>query len=88
MNGGGGSTVTSETIYEVFFDLEENLCQRYPALTPFTVRREKFGEVVNLLHRINSKNMRKKGVRHSDNVYTDKRGNVHIRREAKNDNWY
>ena len=52
------------------------------------VRREKFGEVVKLLQRINAKNLREKGVRNTDTVYKDKRGNVHIRREAKNDNWY
>ena len=57
-------------------------------MTPFMVRREKFGEVVKLLHRINAKNMREKGVRKTDSMYKDKRGNIHIRREAKNDNWY
>ena len=57
-------------------------------MTPFAVRREKFGEVVKLLHRINDKNRREKGVRNTDKIYKDNRGNVHIRREAKNDNWY
>ena len=64
------------------------MCQRYVALTPFMVRREKVGEVFLLIKRINTKNMREKGVRHNDKVWTDKKGNVHIRREAKNDNWY
>lgn len=76
------------SIYDVFFDLEDNLCQRYTALTPFAVRREKFGEVVLLVNRINAKNLRDKGVQHTDKVWTDKRGNVHIRRKAQNDNWY
>lgn len=89
MNGGSGNnTVTNATLYEVFFDLEDNLCQRYPALTPFVVRREKFGEVVKLLQRVNAKHRREKGVGNTDKVYRDKRGNTHIRREAKNDNWY
>ena len=72
----------------MFFDLEDNLCQRYTALTPFAVRREKFGEVVLLVNRINKKNLREKGVKNTDKVWTDKRGNVHIRRPAMNDNWY
>lgn len=76
------------SLYEVFFDLEDNLCQRYTALTPFIVRREKFGEVVKLLHRINARHMREKGVMKNDKMWKDKRGNIHIRREAKNDNWY
>jgi hypothetical protein len=57
-------------------------------LTPFIVRREKFGEVVKLLQWINSTNLKKKGVQNNDQVWKDKKGNVHIRREAKNDNWY
>ena len=75
-------------MYELFFDLEDNLCQRYPALTPFIVRREKFGEVVKLLQRITNRHRREKGAQKTDKVWTDKRGNTHIRREAKNDNWY
>ena len=75
-------------MYETFFDLEDNLCQRYTALTPFIVRREKFGEVALLVKRINNKNLRDKGIKANDQVWTDHKGNVHIRREAKNDNWY
>ena len=57
-------------------------------LNPFMVRREKVGEVFLLVKRINHKNQREKGVRTNDKVWKDKRGNVHIRREAKNDNWW
>ena len=72
----------------MFFDLEDNLCQRYTGLSPFQVRREKVGEVFLLVNRINRKNMKEKGVRHNDKVWQDHKGNIHIRREAKNDNWY
>lgn len=58
------------------------------ALTPFAVRKEKVGEVILLVNRINRKQLRDKGVKHADKVWKDKRGNVHIRREAKNDNWW
>ncbi len=64
------------------------MCQKYPALTPFMVRREKFGEVVKLLQWINSKNLKDKGVKNNDKVWTDKNGDIHIRRQAQNDNWY
>jgi len=33
---------------------------KYPALTPFVVRKEKFGEVILLVNRINRKNRREK----------------------------
>lgn len=72
----------------MFFDMNETLCQRYQALTPFIVRRERFGEVILLVKRINEKSYREKGGRKGDVVTYDKKGNKHIRREAKNDNWY
>ena len=68
--------------------MEESLCERYTALTPFVIRREKVGEVALLINRVNRKNLHKKGIRQNDKVWTDSKGNVHIRREAKNDNWY
>lgn len=61
---------------------------RYHGLNPFQVRKEKVGEVFKLVMRINTRNAREKGYQAHDKVYTDKRGNVHIRRQAKNDNWY
>lgn len=85
---GSSEDAAAISLYELFFELEENLCKRYPALTPFAVRREKFGEVVKVLQRINAKSRKEQGAQRSDQVWKDKRGNIHIRREAKNDNWY
>ena len=75
-------------MYEVFFDLEDNLCVKYPALTPFAVRREKFGEVVKLVQRIKAKNRVKQGIKNTDQVIRYANGDVHIRRPAQNDDWY
>ena len=61
---------------------------RYHGLTPFMVRREKVGEVFLLIKRINIRHNREKGIEAHDQVYVDKRGNTHIRRPAKNDNWW
>jgi hypothetical protein len=72
----------------MFFELSDSLCQKYTALTPFMVRREKFGEVVKLLGWINSSSRRKSGMGKTDTSWRDKRGNLHIRRQAQNDNWY
>ena len=72
----------------MFFELEDNLCQRYKSLNPFQIRKEKSGEVFLLIRRINDHNARKKGVAPSDTVWQDKAGNTHIRRKATNDSWY
>ncbi|WP_298535767.1 hypothetical protein [uncultured Methanobrevibacter sp.] len=68
--------------------MEDNLCQRYTALSPFDVRKEKLGEVLLLVKRINEKSARSQGVKHNDQVVRYKNGDIHIRRKAQNDNWY
>lgn len=88
MNGGGENDTTTVSLYELFFELEDNLCHRYSGLNPFIIRKEKISEVFLLVKRINRMNQRKKGIRKHDKVYTDSKGNVHIRRKAMNDNWY
>jgi hypothetical protein len=57
-------------------------------LDPFRVRREKVGEVFLLVNRINRKNNREKGIKSTDKIWTDNKGNTHIRRKATNDDWY
>ena len=70
----------------MLFDLTDNLCQRYPALTPFDVRRERAGEVMLLVRRLNDKMARDNGttgnVAPRGNIRRDARGNIHIRRPA------
>lgn len=87
MNG-SGDNATAVSIYELFFELEDNLCKRYSGLNPFLVRREKVGEVFLLVKRINARNRREKGIRNDDQIYYDSKGNKHIRRKAQNDDWY
>lgn len=87
MNG-SGDNATAISLYELFFELEDNLCKRYSGLNPFLVRREKVGEVFLLVKRINARNRRENGIRNDDHVYYDSKGNRHIRRKAQNDDWY
>lgn len=87
MNG-SGDNATAISLYELFFELEDNLCMRYTALNPFAVRREKVGEVFLLVKRINARRRREKGIRNDDKIWYDSKGNKHIRRKAQNDNWY
>lgn len=88
MNGGGGEDTAAISLYESFFELEDNLCIRYKGLNPFIVRREKVGEVLLLVRRMNTQNRRKNGIKKDDTVWYDSKGNKHIRRKAMNDNWY
>lgn len=87
-SGDAKSTAATSSLQDVFYELADNLCQKYPALTPFIVRREKFGEVIRLVVWINSTNLKKQGVGSTDKVWKDAKGNTHIRRQAKNDSWY
>lgn len=68
--------------------MTDSLCQRYPGITPFNIRREKVGEVFLLINRITTKHLREKGISGKDEVRKDAQGRLHIRRPAKNDNWY
>ena len=79
------------------FDLADNLCQRYPALTPFMVRREKFGEVTLLVRRLNKQSKRNgnnekeiNGIKTktADEVIQYENGDIKIRRPATDDSWY
>lgn len=72
----------------MFFEINETLCQRYTSLTPFVVRKEKLGEVILLINRINEKNDTDNGLEKGDQVIHKSNGDVVIRRKATNDNWY
>lgn len=87
MNG-IGDHADAVSLYELFFDLEDNLCKRYTSLNPFEIRREKVGEVFLLVKRMNRKNQRENGLKNDDKVWFDSKGNKHIRRKAQNDDWY
>ena len=88
MNGGGENDTATVSLYELFFELEDNLCQRYSGLTPFVVRREKVGEVLLLVRRVNTRRRREMGIRKDDKVWIDKKGNKHIKRKATKDDWW
>jgi len=61
------------------FNLTNELCKAYPALTPFSVRRERAKEVFLLVRRTNSKPRRKKGEE------IDAQGRI---RRPAGDNWF
>lgn len=69
----------------MFFEIEINLCERFPALTPFTIRKQRAYEVFLLINRLNnytaSKNKEQKIIN------TDNNKKV-IRKAAADDTWY
>jgi hypothetical protein len=75
-------------MYDLLFELEDNLSKRYTSLNPLVLRREKCGEVLLLIRRINRLNQAKTGLKKDDTIYYDSKGNKHIRRKAMNDDWY
>lgn len=44
------------SLYQLLFDLQMNLCERFPNLTPFKIRRERAYDVFLLVRRLNEKN--------------------------------
>lgn len=74
------------SLYELMFNLTDQLCDRYNSLNPFMIRREKASEVFLLINRI--KQTANKKVKSDEQIFYDDKGNRIIRRKAKNDDWY
>lgn len=54
-NKAGDAEDDGLTIYQALFEMTNTLCKIYPALTPFSVRRERVKEVFLLYRRIITK---------------------------------
>lgn len=65
-------------IYEALFDIQISLCERFPTLTPLSLRREKAREVFLLISRLN-KHTRKENVKKEDKQ---------VIRKPAGDNWF
>jgi len=66
-------------IYDALFEMQMNLSERFPSMTPLTLRREKAREVFLLLNRFHRYSKKKKK--------EFKNGQRIIRRPA-GDNWF
>lgn len=69
----------SLTLYQSLFQTAELLCKRYPALTPFSIRRERAREVFLLIRRINSHPRAEQGRE------VDAQGRIRV---PAGDNWF
>jgi hypothetical protein len=67
--------------------LNVNLCEKFPALSPFSVRRERFHEVILIFSRQIEKNQRS-GKNGKEEKVVTKNGEKVIRRRATKDDWY
>lgn len=65
-------------IYETLFDIQVNLCERFPAMTPLSLRRERAREVFLLIGRYNKHNKKQEKKKNQKQV---------IRRKA-GDDWF
>ncbi|MDE5763744.1 MAG: hypothetical protein K2I00_02115 [Ruminococcus sp.] len=48
----------------MFFDLQISLCERFPCLSPFDVRKQKFREVFLTVRRLNKKSSQNEKTTH------------------------
>ena len=76
------------SMYQLMFDIADRLCQRYPALTPFQVRRERYREVMLLVSRVTEAANRSAAQKPAESVWCDSNGDKHIRRPARDDSWF
>ena len=67
-------------MYELFFEMEISLCERFPALSPFDIRKQRAGEVFLLVRRLNN-------YTEYTNDKNDTRNGTVIRRRA-GDDWF
>lgn len=68
------------SLYELFFQMELNISDRFPALTPIRIRKTKATEIFLLLRRLTKYNQNEKKNKTAD-------GRKKIRRRA-GDNWF
>lgn len=52
----------------MFFDLQINLCESFPTLSPFDVRKQRFSQVLLLARRLNNKMNKKESTTHYKKV--------------------
>lgn len=48
------------TLYQILFEVEMSICDRFPSLSPFDIRQKRFHEVFLLIRRLNVYNEQEK----------------------------
>lgn len=66
-------------MYELFFEFEVGICERFSALSPFEIRRTRANEVFLLMRRLDEYNRRQK---------KNTRNGKPVVRKPAGDNWF
>lgn len=72
---------------EILFDVADSISKVYPALSPLSIRRERFGEVLRLVSSMNEKSRRDEGLGPNDKITYDQYGRKIVWREDNSDWW-
>lgn len=72
------------SLYQTFFELQLTLCERFPALTPFEIRKQRAYEVFLLVRRLNTQ-PKKEQPKNATPGTTVKNGEI---RRPASDDWY
>lgn len=51
------------TLYQILFDLELSICERFPSLSPFDIRKQSAYEVILLIKRMTDYNLRENKIK-------------------------
>lgn len=66
-------------LFDIFFDIEVAICEKFPALSPFDIREKEAREVFLLIERLSRYNGRKK---------KETKGGKQVIRRPAGDNWF
>lgn len=71
----------TRTLYQIFFEINMGLCERFPSLDPFMVRKKPAYEVFSIVGRLNIYTARQ-------NKLNKKKGKGPVTRKHAGDSWF
>lgn len=75
-------------MFDVFFDLELTLCDRFPSFTPISLRRERAKEVFLLMKRLIRKTEREEKEKYKGGKIITTTSGKKILRKPAGDDWF
>lgn len=71
-------------MYQIFFEMEMLICERFPAFTPISLRKERAVEVLRLVSRLGDYDRRK--TKEKNEIRLE--GGIQVIRRPAGDNWF
>lgn len=56
------------SLYEILFDLQISICETFPSLSPFDIRKQRFSTVMLLVRRLNNRSNKRESKTHIKEV--------------------